>query len=159
MFILFKLWKSKAWWIFFSIFIISVSLVGGIIGYIGSKGYFEREVKVIGHKYCYFYNENNLVDRAEHVMASNHINTAKDVYNYYKLLLQPKANDTITFIMPDDINYVSKSILVDLIKYSSDSSLVLVRAKWKIDTKPFDIDITGYVPSFTLHDTLPTTKD
>ena len=80
MIFLIRLWSSKSFWIFFICFVVIVSILGGIIGFLCSKGFFDKpDKKAIGEKYCYFYDKNNLVKPYSDVMITSDDDNAKDI--------------------------------------------------------------------------------
>ena len=130
------------------------SAVGGIYSFLESKGVFDP--KIIKEKYCYFHDSKDTNDEFQSVLASNDPMIAKKINNYYLLLLENQNKDTvIDFAIPDNSFYIPKFIKVKIIGYNLDSSLVQVWVKWKTTVRPFEMEEKGYVPVFTLHDTLP----
>ena len=62
-------------------FLFSVGIIGGIIGYLGSKGYFTR--KSICKKYCYLYNKYS-EEKYEDVLTADNVKQEYRIRNYYE---------------------------------------------------------------------------
>ncbi len=156
--IFFKIWSSKKFWYFFTGFVFTGSLLGGVLGYIGSKGYFDE--KSLEKKYCYIYN----VFDSEIISSSMYANNKENAYiirNYYNKISNPsKYNvDSLVFYRNNYDGRIPKLLQVDILKYIGDSSIVKIRAEWETNKKPFYNKEIVYVPRIALHDTLPKTNN
>ena len=120
---LFRLWSSKNFWIFFICFVVIGSIVGGILGFLGSKGFFDKvDKKAIGEKYCYFYNKNNIVTPYSSVMITG--DKAKDIIKFYNGMLKPYNDLPLSIDWEKTDGEVSTFTKVEVLGYIDDSSLV-----------------------------------
>lgn len=88
-------------------------------------------------------------------MCADNLNDAKKVIEYYDQLLMFHKDTTIGLELPNATT-LPRFINVDIIDYLDDSSIVKIRAEWTSKYKPNkNKKVTGYVPIFTLFDTLP----
>jgi hypothetical protein len=133
--------------LFFSIFYLSFCLLGCLVVAIVYH-YRHNEAIVLGHKYCYRY----LVLDGEVVSADvllvNNENLAKKTIDYYNI----KGNATF---IGDITATISPFTRVDVLGYNTDSTIIKVRIVYKNLVHRYFSSSSGYVPAFTLHDTLP----
>lgn len=142
----------------FNILIIFFPLfIAGILGYLGSKGVFDR--KAIDQKYCYYFNPNDTIEgQFEKVYICYSKKNIAKTYNYYSFLLQFEYDSAFKYFNTLQLNQIyplPKNKLIDILKYSEDSTYAKVRAEWEDNYRPFHFKEVGLVPTFLLHDTLP----
>jgi|GEM_PF-6591417 len=112
------------------------------------------EPKIIGQKYCYFYNKADSSSQFEQVMSSDDEQKSVELYNYYNnrlLNIKTVNNDLIL----DKVTNVLLCKKVDLLKYSKDSLRIQIRIRYQVEYRPGKEEVIGFVPAFTLHDSLP----
>jgi hypothetical protein len=133
------------------------SIIGGFMGKIASKGYFDKNI--IDYKYCYIYNKNDLTETFSGSMYACDKKNTYIINDYYHKLLNKIFKDTIIDFYGDNYDgYIPKYLKVGIIEYIEDSTIVLINAEWQSDKKPFYYKKNVYVPNIALHDTLPKIK-
>lgn len=134
-------------------FVLWGSLIGFVIGFLGSKGCLDKEA--IDHKYVYYYNPNDSMEREDYryVIAAVRQEDAEILHDYYVDLLSEdynKANlyiDSINRILMDTVR-IPKGEYVDIIEYREDSSIVEIRISVN------NSKVRLYLSNITIHDTL-----
>jgi len=134
-------------------FLMILSLFGVLI-YDNVKVYFEPIV--LAKKYCYFQVGNDTTLVPLNVMASEDDKEIEEIYQFYLKLndISNSRDSSITFIV-GGIPKLPICEKVDVIKYSKDKKKAKVKYYTKTLSRPGYIEIIGYVPVFTLHDSLP----
>ncbi len=126
-----------------------VSLSFGIIGYllflISLTGIFR--LKVIDTKYCYIFKDNKI----ERVFLSYDKKFAYKILDFYQGLYK----DTLFEMSVDKRIAIPYNIKAEVLEYTEDSILALIRIEWEVEHTPFLYTEKGFVPTITLHDTLP----
>ncbi|MFO7869345.1 MAG: hypothetical protein R6U95_08630 [Bacteroidales bacterium] len=118
--------------------------------------------KVIDYKYIYF-DWYVAVDsnRYKSVYGAMFQRKALQYRQYYKDLLIRRKGEAKKVTLPpapfEGVPY-PKFLKVGIVKYNKDSSLVKVKAKFDFCCRPQIIQQIRWVPSFTLHDTLPSNR-
>lgn len=130
--------KKKKLVKYFIIYIIIGSVFGFIIGVIGELKIFYR--KPIVKKYSYFQTENNKYSFS--FAATNKKKAAEMLNKFYK-------QDSNSIIVVERIFKVRPFTKIDVLEYSEDSVFAYIRDKHQESIKK------GYVPVFTLFDTIP----
>lgn len=123
-----------------------ISIVGGVVGaliaiLINTTNVFYKEA--IDTKYCYLYES----DTMDFVIMSKDLSEAKTVRNYY-------IDSTINSIVLTSKGFAPYRPESDVLKYSKDSLFVKIRVKVS-GVRGGTFTKRGWVPAFTLHDTLP----
>jgi len=154
---IFLLYYSKKRRIFFLYFFLISSFLG-LLGFILlENGIFDY--KVIDHKYCYYYEpgKNEQCSIYDNADITNKKDNAFQVFNYYCNLLDTNMREkSLLLEFTSDFFIVPKFYRVDVLEYSEDSMLAKVRTSCEArDNKSVLFTHIGYVPRFTLFDTLP----
>jgi len=132
------------------------SILGLILFILLKNGCFDY--RTIARKYCYFYNKHDLTGNYRDVLITNDKENELMVVEYYKKLLDT-CNKSTTIqgpLLSPDFSGVHKFFIVDVLEYSADSLLAKIRVNWNGSTDRNSLTSRiGYVPIFTLYDTLP----
>jgi len=153
---LFLLYSSRKKRIFFFYWFVIGSAIGFILFLLLDNGCFDY--KTIAHKYCYFYNYNpNDLRKYNDVDITDFKDNEYIVVRQYRRWLDTIHKDSnIHMCLTQDFFQVQKFFIVDVLKYTDDSLLARVRVSWNgSGDKAALISRIGYVPRFTLFDTLP----
>ena len=123
------------------IFIISVCLIGIFIDNVFPKS-------KIDDKYCYI----EINDTLRNVLLANTKKKGYEVASYY---MKKITNREVKFEY-NDVGPLRRLTEVEVLKYEEDSLLVKIRVHIKSSLRGgMEFDSEGWVPFFTLHDTLP----
>lgn len=128
-----------------------LTLLGGVIGYIGSLEFFKP--KIVDEKYCYYFNPLDTINGFDRAYIVENFEDIKDLEEYYKLLSDSnyiKAKEYSRRSNFKGIWSLTFKYKIDVLEYKEDSNFAKVlddsRGKWVSK---------GYVPTYLLHDTLP----
>lgn len=142
--------KNKNFWKFFIIGVLTLSFVGATTIFILNKlGVFE--IAEIDQKYIYYLDQPGS-NPNKPIMVTEGIERALEVRNYYK-------GDRNIIFGGDDMRYVKSFVKVKVLEYNEDSTLAKIYAKYEAGIAPRVKIRYGYVPAFTLHNSLPDTID
>lgn len=109
------------------------------------------QTKVLSRKYCYRYHATKDAPLPDDVLLVATEALARQSIDYYNI----KGNATFGGEIKATLTPFSR---VDVLGYGTDSSIVKVRVVYRNFVHRFFSATTGYVPLFTLHDTVPKNK-
>lgn len=136
--------------------LIPLSIIGFgiacVIGYLINKDIFR--VTAIDQKYCYYIINDSIAE----IYATENTNKAYQVISYYYCDV---CNHQKGILMGNEEYSMGKNIMkVEILKYTSDSLLAKIRYKYHSSLRGgMIIESEGYVPKFSLHDTVPSGYD
>jgi len=121
--------------------------IASFLAYLNKKGVFDPVI--IGKKYCYFYYKND-----SGKIYYNKVFVIDDLIKAKMLTKVYFAKQDTTFNL-DGVQDIPVFQSVSIIRYTADSTQVRVKYSFVAKYRPFYITIIGYVPRFTLYDTIP----
>lgn len=138
--------KSDKFWFYFLIFVLFVTIVGAFLGVFLEKGIFRQ--KSISKKYCYII-ENGQLKR---------VFGGKTTEKAYQAIVYYYCNKSIKkgIIKYDNLFEIDSITEVEVLEITEDSLLAKIRfVGYSEMSGGMHYDVVGYVPVFSLHDTLP----
>jgi hypothetical protein len=135
------MWKwNNIQWIGF------ISITGGVVGaliaiLINTTNVFYRES--LDTKYCYYYIE----DTMQFVLMARNVDEAMEVRTFY-------VDSSVKSVSVTSKGFAPYRPESDVLKYSKDSLFAKIRVK-ESGVRGGTFTKRGWVPAFTLHDTLP----
>jgi hypothetical protein len=128
-----------------------LTLLGGVIGYIGSLEFFQ--IEVIDKKYCYYFNPLDTMNSFDRGYIVENFKDLNDLIEYYKLLHDSNYIKAKEYSRRSNFKgkwCMSFKNKIDVLEYKEDSCFAKIldnsKGKWVC---------RGYVPTYLLHDTLP----
>ncbi len=139
--------KISKFWRFFIIFVVAGTGVAYLIGLLINTGIFRQES--IEQKYCYYFKN----DSISKVYSADNIEKAYQIIAYFYCGIN---DDRKGIIVGDNMYTIKKIREVEVLEYTEDSILARIRYKYFSKLRGgMIIETKSYVPTFTLHDTVP----
>tara|TARA_R110000850_G_scaffold52930_3_gene127373 strand:- start:1151 stop:1615 length:465 start_codon:yes stop_codon:yes gene_type:complete len=141
-----KIRNIKGFGKFLVLFVLIGTVGGGAVAYI-LKEAGVLKVEGIEEKYIYHLDTLYTQDYAN-IAVSEDLNRSKEWWDYI-------TGKKSSFVGGHDVRYIKNFTRVKILEYSQDSTYARVYAKYEHGIAPRINTREGFVPTFTLHDTLP----